>query len=141
MNKTEAKQVLSMLLGAFPRHGLDESGIRMWADALSRMDEESARRAAQTIVQTHEFMPTIARFNEQVRKYVDAAKIGEPRPDCTNPDGCQGWWLDEIEVPIIAKATGETVDTRTKLVARPCSDCRPDLHDRWSRGQLSGTIS
>ncbi len=51
MTKDDAKQVLQMLLGAFTRHGLDDSGVRMWADALSRHDFDDAVSAAQLVIQ------------------------------------------------------------------------------------------
>jgi len=136
MTKDEAKQILQMLMGAFPRHGLDDAGVRMWADALSRWEVETATTAAQRFIQRDDFLPSIAKFASETKRVIDASKLGVAKDDCANPDGCQGWWLDVEEVPVISRATGDVAEVRERTTARPCADCRPDLFQRWKSGEL-----
>jgi hypothetical protein len=140
MTKDDAKQVLQMLLGAFPRHGLDDSGVRMWADALSRHDFDDAVSAAQQVIQRDEFMPSIAKFAGEVKRVVNLSKRGSSRDDCTNPDGCQGWWLKQEE-RVVVNGEGEVAGVRTLETATPCSECRPDLFARWKDGSLHKTTA
>jgi hypothetical protein len=135
MTKDKAKQVLQMLLGAFPRHGLDDSGVKMWAEALSLHEFDNAVIAARQVVQRDEFMPSIAKFSGEVKRVVARSKLGEQKEDCTNPDGCQGWWMKQEE-QIILTGDGEVSGVRTVETATPCSDCRPDLFARWRDGSL-----
>ncbi len=140
MTKAEAKQVLQMLLGAFPRHGLDNGGVRMWADALSNWDSKTATTAAQRFIQRDEFMPSIAKFVTEAKRVINESKIGKPRDDCTNPDGCHGWWLKQEERPAI-NSNGEVAGVQTGLVAMPCSDCRPDLFARYKNGAFNKMVT
>ncbi len=124
-----------MLLGAFPRHGLDDNGVRMWGESLSRSDFDIAVAAARQVIQRDEFMPSIAKFASEIRHAVDLSKRGPVRDDCTNPNGCQGWWLKESEQPVV-NGDGEVLEVRIVETATPCSECRPDLFARWKDGSL-----
>mgnify|MGYP003627812450 FL=1 len=135
MTKDEAKQVLQMLLGAFPRHGLDDNGVRMWGESLSRTDFDIAATAARQVIQRDEFMPSIAKFAGEVRHTVNLSKRGSINDDCTNPDGCQGWWMKQSESAVV-NGDGEVVEIRTMEKATPCSECRPDLFARWKDGSI-----
>ena len=108
----------------------------MWADSLARWEVEPATTAAQQFIQRDDFLPSIAKFAVGVKKVVDAGKKGQAREDCTNPDGCQGWWLEIEEVPVISNSTGDVEGVRERSAARPCADCRPDLFQRWKSGEL-----
>lgn len=138
MTKDEAKQVLQMLLGAFPRHGLDDAGVRMWGESLSQSDFDVAVAAARQVIQRDEFMPSIAKFAGEIRHAVNLSKRGTSRDDCTNPDGCQGWWLRKDE-SVVLNGDGEVVGVRTVEGATPCPECRPDLFARWRDGSLFKT--
>ena len=134
MNKGEIKEVLGMLLGAFPRNGLDDDGIRMWSDALAEFEVEEAKKTASRFVQDEEFMPSIAKFRATHRNLISASKRKDIKK-CHNKE-CFAGWID-------ANYTDSRVDPDTEEVVlyehkavRPCANCKPELYRRWLDGTL-----
>tara|TARA_B100000029_G_scaffold40251_3_gene37631 strand:- start:8624 stop:9046 length:423 start_codon:yes stop_codon:yes gene_type:complete len=134
MNKGEIKEVLGMLLGAFPRNGLDDDGIRMWSEALQDFKVDEAKATASRFVQDEEFMPSIAKFRATHRNLISAAKrkdLGK----CTRTD-CWSGWVDANYLENKVDPDTEEITQHEHQAVRPCSGCRPELYQRW----LDGTI-
>ena len=84
-----------MLLGAFPRNGLDDDGIRMWSEALQDFKVDEAKTTASRFVQDEEFMPSIAKFRATHRNLINTAKRKE-LGKCTRTDCWSGWCRPEL---------------------------------------------
>lgn len=67
MNERETSAVLAMLSAAWPNHELTKPTIALWARHLQHTVPADAMAAADLIVKTDEWFPSIARFMETVR--------------------------------------------------------------------------
>ncbi len=134
MNKGEIKEVLGMLLGAFPRNGLDDDGIRMWSEALTEFKFDEAKTTASRFVQDEEFMPSIAKFRATHRNLVRVSK-NQDSAECRNEDCWSGWVEDNREETRVDPDT-EEVTTYIHKAVRPCPECRKELFNRWLDGSI-----
>ncbi|MBT26701.1 MAG: hypothetical protein CML60_09950 [Rhodobacteraceae bacterium] len=134
MNKAETKEVLGMLLGAFPRNGLDDDGIRIWSEALTEFDLKEAKKTASQFVQNDEFMPSIAKFRATHRNLLRVSK--NVNSDKCNRTDCWSGWVDANYMETRVDPDTEEVTQYEHKAVRPCAGCRKELFNRWLEGTL-----
>ena len=123
-----------MLLGAFPRNGLDDDGIRMWSEALTEFKFDEAKTTASRFVQEEEFMPSIAKFRATHRNLVRVSK-NQNSKKCSRTDCWSGWVDHNYMESRVDPDTQEVTQYEHKAV-RPCEGCRKELFNRWLDGSI-----
>lgn len=94
MNETQAVDVMSMFLAAYPSTAATDGTVELWVQALNSCSDEEGRQVAVDWIRTSKFFPTIAEFGEllnQSRRRVDLEQSGRPyrdrAPICTFEEG------------------------------------------------------
>lgn len=64
MNSTEAREILSTLTTAWPNADLPDETLRTWSKMLAALPYQPAAAAADAVIRTDNFFPSIARFRE-----------------------------------------------------------------------------
>lgn len=100
MKPAEARIVLDVLLAAWPRTDMPEDTARLWMKVLGEMRYDAATAAAETIVRTDNYFPSISRLRSAVAssdQYREQWFASESCPVCHGSsvlsDDRGRWWL------------------------------------------------
>lgn len=113
MNAIETAQVLAYLANAWPNTQVTEEQTQIWAGQLIGVDPEVGREAAQALVGSSEWFPTVAAFREAVnvvvrRRQMDRRTLPEgPSTDPRRFPGLLRQILAEGYLP--CEALGQTL--------------------------------
>lgn len=80
MNTTETAQLLAYLVSAWPNQNLPDATGKLWATQLATVHLEDAQTAAQSVVASSKWFPTVAEFLEHVQAARTARLARETPP-------------------------------------------------------------
>lgn len=69
MIETDAINIVSLLLAAYPSTNATDGTVELWVNAMSTVPEDDGKTAAMEWIRTSKFFPTIADVNEILTGY------------------------------------------------------------------------
>lgn len=83
MNRSEAKEILDLLVAAWPSVDMPANTAGLWLKVLGSFDAAAGRAAAESVIDTEKYFPTIARFREGL-----ASATRDHQREWTGGPGC-----------------------------------------------------
>lgn len=119
MTHDQARQIVALLIAAYPHSPADEVTVDLWVNALLPADFELAADAAHETVRTTSWWPTIAEFNGRMTELLRARNRRQQPTAITSRIRCDGTgWFD--------RGAG----------MEPCPTCNPWLRTQFEEGDL-----
>lgn len=119
MTHEQARQIVALLIAAYPHSPADEVTVDLWVNALLPADFELAADAAHDTVRTTSWWPTIAEFNGRMTELLRARNRRQQPTTITSRIRCNGTgWFD--------RGAG----------MEPCPTCNPWLRTQFEEGDL-----
>jgi hypothetical protein len=119
VNLDQARQIVALLVAAYPQSPADEITVDLWVNALVTAEFDIAAEAVQDVVRTTAWWPSIAEFNGRMTSILrERARRAQPTA-ITSRIRCDGTgWFD--------RGSG----------LEPCPTCNPWLRAQFEEGDL-----